>query len=193
LEEIGILKWIVTQNVDGLHQKSGSKNVIELHGNLETVHCINCLDKIARKKYHDQLRTLNTEWFDNINPQELSNRPDGDVNVSFDFSKFVVPSCDKCRTGIMKPSIVFFGDNIPISTFENTSKVIKECDNILVVGSSLEVHSIYRLISEASLKGIFISILNIGKTRADNIADFKVEAKCGDVLPKVVQNLINGK
>merc|ERR1711963_1175380 len=113
-------------------------------------------------------------------------KPDGDVELSpEEVANFRVPNCPKCDTGILKPHVVFFGDNVPKPRVEFVRKQVSESDAMLVVGSSLFVFSGFRFVTQAKELGIPIAVLNIGKTRADNLVDLKIEARAGDVLPKI--------
>ena len=114
-------------------------------------------------------------------------RPDGDVELSQEeVAGFFVPNCPKCDTGILKPSVVFFGDNVPKDRVNKVRKEVESSDGVLVVGSSLFVFSGYRFVVQAKELGLPVAILNIGATRADKIVDLKIEAKAGEVLPRIV-------
>ena len=129
-------------------------------------------------------------------------RPDGDVELSAEeVNNFRVPDCPKCGSGILKPSVVFFGDNVPVSRVNQVRREVSQCDrllgkislsllrfliNFLVIGSSLYVFSAYRFINQAKEARIPIGVINIGPTRADKLLDLKIEAKAGDILPKIV-------
>lgn len=173
---------IVTQNVDSLHYKAGSKNVIELHGTAFKVICLQCGKNYSRYDIQNRMKELNPTL------QETSTmiRPDGDVEMPQDkIDEFIPPFCEDCR-GILKPDIVFFGDNVPRQRVEAVKSCVTNCDSVLVCGSSLTVFSSYRIILQAVEENKNIAIVNIGPTRADNLVQLKISAKCGDILPKVV-------
>lgn len=176
------LSAIVTQNVDTLHTKAGTKNIIELHGNGYTVMCLSCDYRVCRHEFQAILTTLNGNIIDNDN---IVMRPDGDVDIPIEYiANFKVPQCPKCG-GILKPDIVFFGDNVPMNRIESIANLICSSDGLLVLGSSLLVFSGYRIVLHSYNLGLPIAIVNIGETRGDDKADLKLSAKCGDVIPKL--------
>jgi len=183
-ERSGRVTSLVTQNVDQLHYKAGSRSVIELHGTSSVVTCMSCKYSTPRISFQRRLEEVNPYMVDRTIQDNI--RPDGDVELSDqEVNSFVVPSCPKCDTGILKPYIVFFGDNVPKPRVDQVKKELSQSDGLLVVGSSLYVFSGYRFILQAKELGIPIAVLNIGQTRADHIVDLKIEAKAGDVLPKI--------
>lgn len=113
-------------------------------------------------------------------------RPDGDVEIPLEtIDKFVIPDCPNCKTGYLKPKIVFFGDNVPQERILRIVRLINQTDAVLVLGSSLTVFSGYRIVLQAKELGIPVAIVNIGETRADKIVDLKISAKVGDIIPKI--------
>ncbi|XP_066599517.1 NAD-dependent protein deacylase Sirt4-like [Prorops nasuta] len=184
LEDIGKINFIVTQNVDNLHSKAGSFNVIELHGTAFRVLCLTCNNKFSRHDFQTILDKLNPH----IKADALMIRPDGDVDISEEHIKnFQVPPCENCG-GNLKPDIVFFGDNVPRSIVEEVEKNVNDADALLILGTSLTTYSGYRIVLQASNNKIPIAIVNIGKTRADKNANLKVEAICGDIISKIIPN-----
>jgi len=181
-ESKGRVSCLVTQNVDQLHYKAGSRKVVELHGTNSTVTCMTCCHTQPRQQLQRVLEQLNPEML--ATPDVI--RPDGDVELSAEqVANFKVPDCPKCGVGILKPNVVFFGDNVPLDRVSKVRKEVSESDAMLVVGSSLFVFSGFRFVTQAKELGIPIAVLNIGKTRADNLVDLKIEARAGDVLPKI--------
>ncbi|XP_046737786.1 NAD-dependent protein deacylase Sirt4-like [Diprion similis] len=181
LEDAGKVSYIVTQNVDNLHFKAGSKNVIELHGTAFRVTCLNCDHKISRYDLQKTLQQYNKD----MKAEAQMMRPDGDVELSQDqIENFIVASCDNCG-GILKPDIVFFGDNVPRERVDRVKQEVEMADSLLVLGSSLSVFSGLRIILQAVEAKRPIAIVNIGKTRADQYAQIKVAARCGEILPKI--------
>ncbi|XP_012252116.2 NAD-dependent protein deacylase Sirt4-like isoform X1 [Athalia rosae] len=181
LEDIGKVSCVVTQNVDNLHFKAGSKNVIEIHGTAFTVVCLNCEHKISRFDMQKILQQNNK----NMNAETQMMRPDGDVELSQEqIDNFVVPSCKKCG-GVLKPDIVFFGDNVPRERVEKIKQEVEAADSLLVLGSSLTVFSGLRIIHQAVEAKKPISIVNIGQTRGDQYAQLKIVARCGEILSKI--------
>lgn len=181
---------VVTQNVDNLHMKAGSKEVTELHGNGFNVICIGtngkdrCGYSIDRHDFQKILQSFNAELLEKAKQvrSEISFRPDGDVEISSeDIQKFYLPACPQCN-GALKPNIVFFGDNIPLNRIEKVVKLIIDSHGVLVLGSSLQVFSGFRIVLQAKELGLPVAIINIGETRADKIVDLKVNAKCSEIM-----------
>ena len=183
-ERKGKLHHIITQNVDQLHFKAGNANVLELHGTNATVQCLTCSYSVPRFSFQDTLDSLNPNFVKRPLVETL--RPDGDVYLTDEeVENFVLPTCPKCGGSSLKPLIVFFGDNVPKDKVQTCKRLVHESDSILVIGSSLQVFSGYRLILQASEEGKRISIINIGPTRADHLVDLKISTKAGDILTKI--------
>jgi len=173
---------IVTQNVDSLHFKAGSRHVVELHGTAYTVICLECPASYDRHYIQDKLMKQNY-----VNFEETTRmvRPDGDVDIPEEFiNNFTPPVCDSCN-GVLKPDIIFFGDNVPRDRMEHVRECISSSDGLLILGSSLSVFSGYRIVLQAVEENKNICIVNIGPTRADHLVKLKISAKCGDILPKI--------
>jgi len=188
LERRGALHWLVTQNVDGLHRRAGSRRVIDLHGALDKVQCISCRTRYPRAPFQAELLTSNP-GFDAARPLAARTRPDGDAEVDAERTDgFVVPACVRCG-GILKPDVVFFGEAIPPRRVEEAMARLGEADALLVVGSSLMVWSGYRFVVRARGLGVPVAALNLGRTRADDELDLKVAAPCGETLAAAVDLL----
>jgi NAD-dependent SIR2 family protein deacetylase len=186
LEEIGLVFDLITQNVDGLHQKAGSRKVIDLHGRLDTVVCLDCGGILRREEFQHELESRNPTW----TPEAAAEiAPDGDIDLETDFSQFVVPGCPTCG-GILKPNVVFFGETVPRQVVRWAEEKIRKCDALLVVGSSLMVWSGYRLVRLAIELDIPLAVVNLGKTRADNDLGLKVSGKCGAVLSLLTERIL---
>lgn len=174
LEAAGRITQTITQNVDGLHSRAGSRYVIDLHGRLDRVVCIDCGWGQARRDWQSELERQNPAW----NRAVRALRPDGDaVLVDDDSSGFRVPDCPACG-GIVKPDVVFFGENVPVDRVQRSLRAIDEADALLVVGSSLMVYSGLRFPRHAGQTGKPVAILNRGRTRADELASLRLEADC---------------
>jgi NAD-dependent deacetylase sirtuin 4 len=185
LERDGHVPGLITQNVDRLHHAAGSARVIELHGALARVRCLDCGAQEARVDLQERLLALNPGF----EHQVLELRPDGDAELSSELlSSFQVPACLGCG-GTLKPDVVFFGDNVPLPTVEAAFAMVEEGDALLVVGSSLAIFSGYRFLVRASERRMPIAILNIGECRGVELADVRVEARAGDVLPRLAEAL----
>ncbi|WP_053335700.1 NAD-dependent protein deacetylase [Salinispira pacifica] len=171
LEEAEHINGIITQNVDDLHFKAGSRNVIELHGNLKQVKCMGCGGMSSRDELQERMLLDNPPW------KRLSSdySPDGDALLSEDVTReFRTPGCPACG-GILKPDVVFFGENVPRTRVQSCYALVDECDLLLVLGSSLAVRSGLRFVEHAKNTGKPVIIVNRGTTRGDASADLKVD------------------
>ena len=169
MEQADQLCGLVTQGVDRLHQQAGHQNVVDLHGRLDQVICIDCRTLVGRDVVQEWLEAQNPQ----LQPQSFSPAPDGDADVVTDFSAIEVPSCDHCG-GILKPHVVFFGDSVDRDVVDHVRCQVDSADGVLVVGSSLMVFSSFRFVRQAHAKGVPIAALNQGVTRADELFTLKV-------------------
>jgi NAD-dependent SIR2 family protein deacetylase len=176
LERSGTVSGVITQNVDGLHDKAGSRTVIELHGHLAQVACLGCGSRFDRGWHQQRLAELNP-WFD---PAPLQLAPDGDVDLD-SVEGYRVPGCPRC-SGVLKPDVVFFGESVPRDRVDRSFEMVDTAGVLLVAGSSLTVLSGYRFARHAHARGIPIVIVNRGQTRADPLATLKLDAGCSEVL-----------
>jgi len=182
LESSGHVEVVITQNVDGLHSAAGSRNVIDLHGRLDTVRCMQCGHELPRAELQRQLLSSNPAW------AQIEGRvaPDGDVDIEDrDYSGFIVPECPRCG-GILKPDVVFFGENVPRERVERAFENVAKADALLVVGSSLMVYSGFRFAEAAAAAGKPIAAVNFGRTRADHLFAIKVAASADEALGAVL-------
>ncbi|KAI9097322.1 DHS-like NAD/FAD-binding domain-containing protein [Phlyctochytrium arcticum] len=194
LQQAGWAGGLITQNVDGLHLGS---DVVELHGQLRAVHCLSCNHSISRGHFQNQLRELNPfldEWAHQVQEQvdvasSTTTNPDGDVETDFDYSLLTYPNCGQCGTGMLKPSVVFFGENIHPAVRDQSFSVIDDASALLVIGTSTLVYSAYRLALRANNQNKPVGIISLGPTRADALAEWKVEAGCSEVLEEVASSL----
>lgn len=171
LEGSDRIELLVTQNVDRLHQAAGSEAVVDLHGRLDQVRCMECDRLIDREAFQLELLGRNAAWAE----LDASEAPDGDADLDGrDFSSFDVPPCAACG-GVLKPHVVFFGERVPPHRVENAMRALARADAMLVVGSSLMVYSGYRFAEAAARAGKPIAAVNIGRTRADDLLTLKVE------------------
>ncbi|KAF9147901.1 NAD-dependent protein lipoamidase sirtuin-4 [Linnemannia schmuckeri] len=209
---LGYIRNFITQNVDGLHQKAGARNVVELHGTLHSVKCMTCGHEEDRSDFQQVLADLNPEWNDLLQSQSASRlytrmNADGDVelktpeqqhqqqqrysnnNKGLDYHTFQYPTCSCCGSGQYKPSVVFFGENIPLATKEFSSQAILESNGLLVIGSSLATFSAFRLVQLAKDTGIPIAMINLGQSRGDALADLRYDENSSLLLKAVAQEL----
>jgi NAD-dependent SIR2 family protein deacetylase len=178
LEATGGAELLVTQNVDRLHQAAGSARVIDLHGRLDRVRCMGCERRTGRDDLQEELQRLNPGWLD----LEALQAPDGDADLDgVDFCNFAAPSCRACG-GVLKPDVVFFGENVPRPQVDEASRRLALSDAVLVVGSSLMVYSGFRFVEAAAKAGKPVAALNLGRTRADQWLALKVEQPCEAAL-----------
>ena len=179
LEAEGRVTGLVTQNVDGLHQAAGSKRVLELHGSLAAVRCLGCGAVSSRRQLQAKLRELNPEL--NYRPLELA--PDGDAELREELeATFNVPPCRLCG-GVLKPDVVFFGENVPKRRVLRAYDLLAEADALIAVGTSLTVFSGYRFVVQAVKDAKPVVIINDGVTRGDGDAALKLGGRLGTVLP----------
>ncbi|MCU1587933.1 MAG: NAD-dependent deacetylase [Frankiales bacterium] len=182
-QEAGLLHGIITQNVDGLHQAAGAQDVLELHGSLGWVVCLGCGARVPRDEHSRRLAEANPGFAPAARPL-----PDGDVDLS-DVSGFQVVDCSSCG-GILKPDVVFFGENVPAPTVARAFALTDSCTSLLVLGSSLTVRSGYRFVLRASQRGVPIAIINQGPTRADDLAIVRIDAPLGQTLTGLLQERV---
>lgn len=191
LEAAGSVVGVITQNVDGLHAAAGSRRVVELHGSLAAVRCLDCGERTARDEFQRRILALNADWARRLGPVEHEAAPDGDVELPASaLEHFCVPACDACGNGVIKPDVVFFGENVPRPRLEEAWRVFDDGDVLLVIGSSLTVYSGRRFIYRAGEIGRPVAVMNVGPTRADDVAVVKVEAPLGAALPAVAALLV---
>jgi len=184
LESAGTVDTLITQNVDGLHHRAGSRQVIDLHGRLQRVRCMGCGKTACREQWQEQLAAANPDW--RVGTDYFA--PDGDAKLrDEDVSAFIAPDCASCG-GFIKPDVVFFGENVPKDRVASAFEALDGADALLVVGSSLMVYSGYRFARRAADTGKPIAIVNQGRTRADDIAAVRIDADCGEVLDSVSRN-----
>jgi NAD-dependent SIR2 family protein deacetylase len=185
LEALGRVSLLITQNVDQLHQRAGSRRVIDLHGSLDQVVCIDCCNSVARDAVQDYLM-LHNPLLQNLTSLAA---PDGDAQLQhIDFTQIKIPECDSCG-GVLKPDVVFYGESVPAARVTSCFDAIDGADAMLIAGSSLMVYSGYRFVRRAYENGIPIVAINRGITRADDILTLKVDQDCGPVLQQVATEL----
>lgn len=192
LEMKGVIKSLITQNVDRLHQKAGSKSVIELHGSIHEIICIKCKKIMGREQFQSILLDMNPSWKQILKEKaELGIRPDGDVELNgLDFTSFQIPSCYQCN-GILKPNLIFFGENVSKDQVEKIMQIVKQSDGLILAGTSVSVYSSFRFARVAHDLNIPIAIINIGETRADELSFLKIEALCSQVFDQIAKEFIN--
>jgi len=188
MEESGAVIGVITQNVDRLHQAAGSSRVVELHGALTDVVCLECGSHEQRQQLQDRLLSLNPEWAKE-QYQAAVMAPDGDAQVEVPADgSFRVPACLRC-SGVLKPDVVFFGENVPRTRVEQALSLLEEAEVLLVVGSSLAVYSGYRFAVQAHEESKPVAIINLGPCRADALAAVRIETALSEALPRLAELL----
>lgn len=183
LEARGVLGGLITQNVDRLHHAAGSANVIELHGALAETGCLACGRVIERDALQERMQADNPWWGD----APVVAAPDGDADLPDAWlERFVVPECDACG-GILKPRVVFFGDNVAKDVVDRAYAWVDGARALLVVGTSLAVFSGYRFLRRAAERGIPTVIVNRGPVRGEELAAVKIEASTGETLARLAR------
>jgi len=180
-QQAGSLARLITQNVDGLHQRAGNQDVIDLHGRLDVVVCMTCRDRTSRVSVQAAMAAANTRW-----NASAATAPDGDADIApAAIESFEAPRCGQCG-GLLKPDVVFFGENVPAARYEHARHAVAAADAVLVAGSSLMVYSGFRFVRQAHDAGLPIAIVNRGRTRGDELATMKIEGDVGAVLMEAV-------
>jgi NAD-dependent SIR2 family protein deacetylase len=178
LESAGLVDGVITQNVDRLHQAADSRQVVDLHGRLDRVGCLDCQRTSPREELDLRLRRANDQW----ESHAIQLRPDGDAVITpDDIARFVVVDCHHCG-GLLKPDVVFFGENVPKPRVAQCYEMVDAASALLVLGSSLSVMSGYRFVRHAARISVPIVIVNQGPTRGDADADLRIDAPLGATL-----------
>ena len=181
LERADVVTGVITQNVDLLHTKAGSRNVVNLHGTYAQVICLSCGYTLTRAALGEQLEALNPGFIDRTEAiGGLAVAPDADALVT-DTTSFRYLDCPRCA-GMLKPDIVYFGESVPKETVARAYSMVDQAEALLVAGSSLTVFSGYRFVRHAAAQGIPVAIVNRGRTRGDHLATVKVEGGCSELL-----------
>lgn len=179
LERAGRISGLITQNVDGLHGRAGHRDVIDLHGRIDQVICLDCGDRSHRSRLHDRLVALNPGYAE----RDAIAAPDGDVALD-DTASFVTASCQRCA-GRLKPDVVFFGESVAKPLVQRCFDLVEDAEALVVLGSSLQVMSGLRFVRAAARRGIPVVIINRGPTRGDDLATVRINAGCAETLASV--------
>ena len=191
LERAAVVTGVITQNVDLLHTKAGSQNVVNLHGTYARVICLSCRHGMSRTALADQLEALNPGFIERAEAiGGLAVAPDADASISpaADTMSFSYLDCPRCG-GMLKPDIVYFGENVPKGVVAQACSLVEEAEALLVAGSSLTVFSGYRFVRLAAALGIPIAIVTRGPTRGDDLATVKVDGGCSELLTLLADEL----
>lgn len=189
LQHAGLLRGVITQNVDGLHQAGGARDVVELHGGLSRVLCLSCRAISDREELDERLAAANPRARDFAATGPV--KPDGDVELAeADIARFQLLDCLDCGAGPLKPDVVFFGENVPPERVAHCYALVEGSRLLLVLGSSLTVASGFRFVRRAAARGIAVAIVNQGATRGDPLADVLLDAPLGELLPALSTDAI---
>lgn len=188
LERARVVTGVITQNVDLLHTKAGSQEVIDLHGTYARVACLDCGRTTSRAALADQLEAINPGFADDAaTVGGIAVAPDADAVVA-DTSSFRIVDCAHCG-GMLKPDIVYFGESVPKARVEQAYSMVDGADALLVAGSSLTVFSGYRFVRHAAARRIPVAIINRGPTRGDDLATVKIDNGCSPMLALLADEL----
>jgi NAD-dependent SIR2 family protein deacetylase len=189
LQRAGLIAGLITQNVDGLHQAAGTAGVIELHGSLDRVICLNCGSLSPRDELDVRLQRANPEWLSRVTDSDQV-KPDGDVDIDVALVQdFRTVDCTVCGSGPLKPDVVFFGENVPPDRVARCYQLVAGARLLLVLGSSLTVASGFRFVRRAASLSIPVAVLNQGTTRGDALATVRLDAPLGATLSRVADGL----
>ncbi|GAA1693959.1 hypothetical protein GCM10009808_08840 [Microbacterium sediminicola] len=184
-EAHGLASGVITQNVDGLHVRAGSRRVVELHGTMRRVSCLHCGQVFDRRDLAERVERENP-WL--AVPAEIPLGPDGDVAPESS-DGFVVPTCTVCQ-GTLKPDVVFFGEYIPAEKFREAEQLVMSSEALVIAGSSLVVNSGIRLLERARRRKLPVVIINRGATRADGRATVKIDGGASEALVAIADALV---
>lgn len=189
LESAGLINGVITQNVDGLHSQAGTQRVVDIHGSMDRVRCLDCGQLFAREAISARIDAANP-WFAAAygTTDSIEIAPDGDAIVDR-IDDFVIPECSVCQ-GRLKPDVVFFGEFIPTDIYREARELVRSADGLLIAGSSLAVNSGIRLLEEARRRKRPVVIINRGSTKADSRATVKINAGTSETLVGLTHRMI---
>jgi NAD-dependent SIR2 family protein deacetylase len=189
LQRTGLLHGVITQNVDGLHQAAGARDVVELHGALGRVVCLACRTTLPRTAVQHRLTALNP-GFDARAASSAEINPDGDAELpDAELDRFAMIDCPACGTGPLKPDVVFFGESVPRPRVDQCFDLVAGARSLVVLGSSLTVMSGLRFVHAATRRGLPVAVVTAGPSRADAVADVRLTGSLGEVLPACLDTL----
>ena len=181
-------RGVITQNVDLLHTKAGSRNVVNLHGTYAEVICLDCGHTMTRAELAELLEAANPGFLERAEAVGgIAVAPDADAVVG-DTSAFTIIDCPACA-GMLKPNIVYFGESVPKDRVAQAYALVEQADALLVAGSSLTVFSGFRFVRHAAALGIPVAIINRGRTRGDELATVKIDTGCSPMLALLADEL----
>lgn len=185
LEQAAHIELLVTQNVDRLHQRAGSRRVLDLHGRLDRVHCLQCGHVSEREALQQRMLAQNPGFSGGGGTV----RPDGDRDLpDAELARFRVPDCTHCG-GTLKPQVVFFGGTVPRARVDSAMEALRRADALLAIGTSLQVYSGYRFCRAADRLGKPVVIVNPGSTRADSLACLRLHEDAATALAQATDSI----
>ncbi len=185
LEQAGHIELLITQNVDRLHQRAGSRQVLDLHGRLDRVRCLDCAAIIEREQLQGRLLALNPD----LCAAPGTPRPDGDRDLPDTvLADFQVPGCSRCQ-GVLMPDVVFFGGTVPRARVDSAMEALRRADALLAIGTSLQVYSGYRFCRQAASLQMPIVVVNPGPTRADDLATLRLHCSASEALTQATDSI----
>lgn len=188
LQDAGVLSGVITQNVDMLHMKAGSRPVVDLHGSYGRVRCLGCGEQVSRHRLAEALEAANPGYADRVASRgAIEVAPDADAALE-DIGDFVMLDCERCG-GVLKPDIVYFGETVGPDVVAQAFSLVDDADLLLVAGSSLTVMSGLRFVRRAVAAGKPVAIVNRGRTRGDDLATLKIDHRCEVILPAVADRI----
>ncbi|MDD7940756.1 NAD-dependent protein deacetylase [Actinomycetospora lutea] len=186
LQRAGLVGGVITQNVDGLHQAAGARDVVELHGALDRVVCLGCRAMPTRTSVQQRLTALNPD----LDARAVTINPDGDAELADDeLDRFTMITCPACGDGPLKPDVVFFGESVPRPRVDHCFALVERARSLVVLGSSLTVMSGLRFVHAATRRGLPVAVVTSGPSRADAVASIRLTGALGDVLPAALDTL----
>jgi len=188
LQRAGLLHGVITQNVDGLHQKAGARDVVELHGALGRVVCLGCRASLERERIQDDLAALNPGFDERAAAAPIN--PDGDAELTdAELDRFAMTGCPACGDGPLKPDVVFFGETVPRPRVDHCFELVDRARSLIVLGSSLTVMSGLRFVRAAARRDLPVAVVTAGPSRADDAAGIRLTDALGEVLPATLGTL----
>ncbi|GAA4932419.1 NAD-dependent SIR2 family protein deacetylase [Actinomycetospora succinea] len=186
LQRAGLVNGVITQNVDGLHQAAGARDVVELHGALDRVVCLGCRATPARTEIQRRLEALNPGF----DARAVAINPDGDAELpDAELDRFTMTACPGCGDGPLKPDVVFFGESVPRPRVDLCFSMVERARSLVVLGSSLTVMSGLRFVHAATRRGLPVAVVTSGPSRADGVAAVRLTGALGEVLPAALDTL----
>lgn len=187
MEASGHLLGVSTQNVDRLDARAGTRNVWELHGRYDTVECLSCGSVTSRAALSVRLRALNPDLVEETDPAHVDITPDARRDLA-EVCTFTPAYCERCG-GMLKPSIVMFGEGLPESAFGPSLDMAASCNVVLVAGTSLAVSTGLWVVHEAMRAGASLIVVNRGATVVDRFADVRIAGGTSEVLSQIATAL----